>query len=53
MKDIKNKNSKEQYHGYQEWHIRNELYYRGNIKNNKHIEYSEFHSSKITRYNIR
>ena len=53
MKDITNKNSKEQYHGYQEWYIRNELYYRGKYNNNNIIGYTESHYSKITRYNIR
>ena len=53
MKDITNKNSKEQYHGYQEWYVRNELYYRGNYKNDNIIGYTESHYSKITRYNIR
>ena len=55
MKDITNRNSKEQYHGYQAWYYDydNKLYYRANYKNNMKIGYEEYHWSKITRYNIR
>lgn len=53
MKDITNKNSKEQYHGYQEWYIPNTLWYRGNYKNDESIGYEEYHFIKKTRYNIR
>jgi hypothetical protein len=52
-KDITNKNSKDQYHGYQEWYVCNKLYYRSNYINDNIIGYTESHWSKITRYNIR
>ena len=52
-KDITNRNSKRQLHGYQEWYIPNKLYYRGNYVNDNLIGYTESHWSKHTRYNIR
>jgi hypothetical protein len=55
MKNIKNNNSKQQPHGYQELYgyANNKLYYRGNYKNNNMINYSEYHFYKITRYHIK
>ena len=52
MKDIRNKNSRGQSHGYQEWYGYHELIYRGNYKNNERIGYAEYHGSKRTRFNI-
>lgn len=53
MNDIRNKNSKEQYHGYQELYGYHKLMYRGNYKNNNMIHYSEYHFYETTRYHIR
>lgn len=55
MKDIRNKNSKYQYHGYQEWypHYNNKLAYRSNMKNGKLIGYSELHYMYRTEYHIK
>jgi hypothetical protein len=56
MKDIINKNSKDQHHGYQEWYgynkVINKVIYRGNYKNNERIGYAEYHGSKRTNFNI-
>jgi len=52
-KTIRNKNTKGQRHGYQEWYWDNELSYRGNNKNGEIIGYSEWHFTKQTRYHIR
>ena len=61
MKDIRNKNSKYQYHGYQEWYphnsnntlFRSKIAYRSNMKNGKLIGYSELHYMYLTEYHIR
>lgn len=57
MNNIKNFNSKQQPHGYQELYYSsekcNKLYYRGKYKNNNMIQYSEYHFYEITRYHIR
>jgi hypothetical protein len=55
-KDIRNTNSKRQYHGYHEWYNSSgELAYRGNYKNNIDIGYQEYHlkSIKQTHFHIR
>lgn len=51
-KDIITQNSKNQYHGYQEWYS-NTLYYRGNTKNNESIGYTEYNRAKQTNFYIR
>ena len=56
--DIRNKNSKGQRHGYQEWYsytklnYKEKLIYRGDYKNNERIGYAEYHGTKQTRFNI-
>ena len=55
-KDIKNKNDKGQYHGYQEWwrHVRPKIQLRGNMKNGNFIGYVEDHMfTEMTEYYIR
>ena len=47
-----NKNSKGQYHGYQEWYNNSKLIYKGNYINNNMIGYSEYHWCKIIIYYI-
>ena len=51
MKDIITQNSKGQYHGYQEWYGYT-LYYRGNIKHNESIGYTEYNRAKKTNFLI-
>ena len=53
--DVTNLNSKEQYHGYQEWYQQYSyaLWYRGNTKNSQYLGYGEFHMNKETTYYIR
>lgn len=51
--DIKTRNNKYQYHGYQEWYFYNKLIYRGKYKNGKLVDYSEHCMKKQTRYYIR
>ena len=42
--NIRNKNNKHQYHGYQEWYnLVDEICYRGEYNNGKVIAYHEFH----------
>lgn len=41
MRDIRTKNEKGHEHGYQEWYIDNELWYRGNYKHGEEIGYAE------------
>ena len=56
MKDIEPKNSKDQYHGYQQWYYcdnNHKLYLRGNWKNDNEIGYEEWHSNKRTNFYIR
>jgi len=51
--DIDNYNTKGQRHGYQEWyHYNDEIRFRGNYKNGRHIAYIERHNWKITKYKI-
>ena len=50
--DIITQNSKGQYHGYQEWYGHT-LYYRGNIKHNESIGYTEYNRAKKTNFYIR
>lgn len=59
MKDIRtvlsmNRNSKGQYHGYQEWYSNSltKVLYRGNFKNDIRIGYVEYHSIKKTIFLI-
>ena len=54
MKDIEPKNSKDQYHGYQEWYQEYSyaLWYRGKWKNGLAIGYEEFHGIRTTKYYI-
>jgi hypothetical protein len=53
MKNIINRNSKGEYHGYQEWYWKdNTLRNRGNCNNGKLIGYSEYHVIKQTIFNI-
>jgi len=51
-KTIRNKNTKGQRHGYQEWYWDNELSYRGNFKNGRLIGYSESHNAEQTKFYI-
>ena len=52
MKDIITQNYKGQYHGYQEWYGYT-LYYRGNVKHNESIGYTEYNRAKKTNFYIR
>ena len=58
MKNITNKNTKNEYHGYQEWYGKDifsgnkRISYRANYKNGIVIGYEEFHGVKQTRYDI-
>ena len=53
-KDIKNYNSKGEWHGHQEWYYNNgKVAHRGTSKNTRDIGYNEWHSSKRTEYHIR
>jgi len=48
------RNSKGQYHGYQEWYnLIDVLRFRGNWKNGSRIGYSDWHNTKETLYHIR
>ena len=53
MKTIINRNSKGEYHGYQEWYYHQKLGYRGKWKNGLEIGYEESHTWKHTIYYIR
>jgi hypothetical protein len=54
MRDIINKNNKGDFHGYNEWYWNSgKLRFRGNMKNNKVIGYTEWHGFKETEYYIR
>jgi hypothetical protein len=54
MKQIINRNSKKQLHGYQEYYYNNiTLHNRGNMKNGDDIGYEEYHSRKETIYYIK
>ena len=53
-KAITNYNDKRQYHGYNEWYnTDNELWHRGNFKNDDEIGYEENHLFKLTLYFIK
>ena len=67
MKDIEPKNSKNQYHGYQEWYSyyhgyqewysyskmsHSKMSHRGNWKNNRIIGYAEWHRFNETFFYI-
>lgn len=52
MKDIINRNSKDQLHGYHQLY-RGKLLYRANWKNDKCIGYEESHGIKKTYFYIR
>ena len=52
MKTIRNHNKKGQQHGYQERYWDNKLSYRGNMKNNESIKYTEYHLVNRTRFYI-
>ena len=53
-KNITNRNTKGQRHGYQEFHWNGKLSLRTNYKNDKFIGYQEvYYSSEITIYYIR
>ncbi len=43
MKEIINKNSKGQWHGYQEWYTRGKLCFKGFYNNNIKVDYEEFY----------
>ncbi len=45
MKDIKNLNSKGQWHGYQEWYFEGKLYFKGFFYNGELIDYDEIYYS--------
>lgn len=53
MKNIINRNSKGEIHGYQElyWN-KTKLAFKGKRKNDKPIGYGEYHYNKKTRYYI-
>ena len=51
--EIVNFNSKEQYHGYQQWYWDNTLVVRLNYKNGNEIGYEELHVLKKTIFYIR
>ena len=53
MNYITNKNSRGQYHGYQESYNKDKLWYRGKYINDKRIGHSEYHWCKITIFHIR
>jgi hypothetical protein len=55
MKNITNKNSKGESHGYQEvyYNTNNIISFRGNRKKGNPIGYAEYHGSKRTRYYIK
>jgi hypothetical protein len=50
---IRNRNSRGEYHGYQQWHRLNTLAFRGTFKNNSSAGYTERHCYEIqTTYYI-
>lgn len=51
--DIKNRNSKKQLHGYQEWYSYCEPTLRGIFKHGLEIGYGEFNYAKQTNFYIR
>ena len=59
FKDIAIKDSKDRYHGYQQWYYRNiytkktELSVRGNLKHDIMIGYVEIHEYETTRFYIK
>ncbi len=52
-KDIINKNSKGQMHGYQEWYWDGKLSLRGNAKNGKMGGYREWHGYNGKIYSLK
>ena len=52
-KDITNKNTKNEYHGYQEWYGHYELCLRGTYKNDELIGYEEWHIGPRTNFYIK
>ena len=53
MNNIEPRNSKNQYHGYQEWYCYDKLILKSNYKNDKPIGYGEYHTAKKIYFNIR
>ena len=48
------RNSKGQYHGYQEWYTHSgEMVYRGNSRNGSDVGYQEWHRFKLVKFHIR
>jgi hypothetical protein len=58
LKEINSHDSKDRFHGYQQWYYRNvytnnrELSFRGNVKHNMVIGYIETHEYQETRFHI-
>jgi hypothetical protein len=53
-KDIRNTNSKRQYHGYHEWYlIYDYAIFRGMYKNGLKVGYLEWHRTRLTDFYIR
>ena len=51
---IRNRNSRGEFHGYQQWHVFNTLALRGTWIDNQKTGYVEYHSYEIqTTYYIR
>ena len=53
LTEIKTKNAKRQYHGYQEAKIYDTFVYRYKAKNGLEVGYDERHGSRITNFFIR
>ena len=53
MNNIKSKNSKDQFHGYQEWYWKDTIYFKSNYINGKRIGYTENHYINKTTFYIR
>ena len=51
-KTIRNLDSNDQHHGYQELYANNIIFCRGNSKHGKDIGYQEYHYSNETEYHI-
>jgi hypothetical protein len=52
-KNITNRNSKHQLHGYQEFYYSDKMTCRVNYKNDKEIEYEEYHLIKEVTFYIK
>ena len=50
---IRNRNSRGEYHGYQQWYMLNILALRGTWINNQKTGYVEYHMMQQTTYFIR